>query len=857
MRPTHDPLAALKTILKHIAQPQKLNQHPWTKSLVVAQVGKAMPEVLKKTPGQQLVLAIADLFGEMMPGTAPRRGKRLDTRWGEFGILAARYFAPLLLGEPAPASLQEAWEKMDASIRLFVEKKTAHVLTEEERKRYEFAGGEILAAPSSTLSDWHRKGIQRLLSVILARENHLVNLRESTDLGDIPKTGRKAGPSGRKDGKKPGPKAHRRYWLRISLFVVLSLLAVTGIYGGWKATQLYQQVQLIRADALRLEAIATGDGPILTRYEEIGPALGTLRQDLEILKEEAGPTLWVGPWLAWVPVHGGDLASAEDLMRMTDSLLASAEDTYQAMTPLLEMLQTEGLDPVRLTEEIVQMQPQLEEARRHLELAVAAREGIPVEDLSPEVNDLIVNKLDPLIPLVTDGLTLAGELPGMLGATEEGPKTYLLLVQNEDELRPTGGFITAVGTVLIQDGRIVHLEFEDSGELEDWSKPYPAAPWQLREYMNSSVLVLRDANWFTHYPTTVLYAETLYAYVRAHSVDGVIAFDQQMLVEFLKVSGPLDLEGSDVPIDSSNVIDYMRSAKTPTAEEKASGEWDRKFFIQQIADALIEMFYNGDIQPEHLLPILLRSLDEHHMLIQVDNPYLTSLLARTRWDGAVRPELGDFLMVVDSNIGFNKTSAVVEAGLVYEVDLHSEETPRTTLTVTHTNDATTIICKHWFKIWLSGEKDYTISDCYWNYLRVYTAAGTTLLDSETQAVPGYWMIHNQDVPAGVDVLEEGIPGVQAFGTLQVIPGQETEKTVFSFALPEGVLETQPGGLTVYRLLVQKQPGTLAVPLTIQVNLPEGARIVQMPVGAVNQGESILFRTELRTDVRFEITFELP
>ena len=53
---------------------------------------------------------------------------------------------------------------------------------------------------------------------------------------------------------------------------------------------------------------------------------------------------------------------------------------------------------------------------------------------------------------MTEGLTFAEEFPRMMGATAEGPKTYLLLAQNEDELRPTGGFITAAGHVAYAGG---------------------------------------------------------------------------------------------------------------------------------------------------------------------------------------------------------------------------------------------------------------------------------------------------------------------------------------------------------------------------------------------------------------------
>ena len=74
------------------------------------------------------------------------------------------------------------------------------------------------------------------------------------------------------------------------------------------------------------------------------------------------------------------------------------------------------------------------------------------------------------------------------------------------------------------------------------------------------VSLVSDTNWFTNYPTAARYAEQLYSYSSNHSVDGVIAFDQQMLVELLRVTGPIQVEGVDYPIDANNVVSYMRAA---------------------------------------------------------------------------------------------------------------------------------------------------------------------------------------------------------------------------------------------------------------------------------------------------------
>jgi hypothetical protein len=850
-------LEELKYIVDNIHSPELLNSHPWTRSLIVRQALVEMPELQDKSPGQRLVLAISKVFTQMMPATAPRRGKRLDTSWGEFGMLAAEYFAPLLFGEPTPASLREAWGHIDQSILLFVYGKPGRTLSDAEKELYKLVGNEPEIAPNSTLSDWHRNSLECLFEMILRRESYLSGSLSkpavifSNDHATVPVS------------PEPGMKKSKPRSSRVGRYVILviAIVLLGGlVLGGLKARQIYQQARLVRQDALQIRNLVGGSGPKLDRVKAAGPALKTLSQDFGKLKSESGPFLWMGPWLTWVPVYGGDLASVRDLMDLADDMLASANLSYQAITPLLEPNNSAVLNLAQLSTVLLQSQPELIEAQQHITEATTVRGRLTPGKLTPEIRDLILNDLDPLMPVMKDGLSVAEELPRLLGATSEGPKTYLLLVENQDELRPTGGLVTAVGTVLMENGRISALTFENEDQtvdpLVDWTKPYPAAPWQLQQYMNSRVLLLRDTSWFTNYPTAALYAETLYSYIKGYSVNGEIAFDQQFLVEILQTTGPIQVAGVTYPIDAGNVIAYMRSAKTPTAADLASPDWNNKLFVKLISDALIAKITSGAVKPESLLTVLLQGLNEHHLLLKFDNPTMTTVLANHRWDGVVRPEQGDFLMAVDTNVGFNKTNAVVTSNMVYDVDLTKPAAPIGSLTVVHRNNAAGIICKQWDKIRLPGEEYYPFTDCYWNYMRIYTPGGTKLLDATPQFVPANWMLVKQDVPARVDTLDEGIAGVQAFGTLQVVPGGESMTTTFRFALPASIVHLADGQ-SIYHLLVQKQPGTLAEPITIRVHLPNNASVQKAPKGAIVQGQNILYQTELRTDLDFEIMYHIP
>ena len=231
-------------------------------------------------------------------------------------------------------------------------------------------------------------------------------------------------------------------------------------------------------------------------------------------------------------------------------------------------------------------------------------------------------------------------------------------------------------------------------------------------------------------------------------------------------------------------------------------------------------------------------------------------MARYGWDGALNYKGGDYLMVVDSNIGFNKTNAVVDSSLSYDIDLTDLADPAGTLTVTHHNGASAnMACAQWGGQRLEGEENYPINACYWNYLRVYLPAGTQLLDATPQTIPAEWMISNQGVNGQVDKLDEEIDGLQAFGTLMVVPGGDSLITSFHFRLP-GLVLAGDGHQVTYRLKVKKQPGTIAVPLTIRIHVPNGATVKSVYPDAVVEENHILLETTLRTDLNVEVNLLL-
>ena len=611
------PTDLLKIVLSNLRNPAQLDDHPWASSL---------PGSKDHSPGARLVELVARVFTHMLPDGPPRPGKRLDTRWGAFGILAAQYFAPLANGSPFPASQREAWASLDPSILFFVFGRNPG-LSQAELARYSFASHEIEPAPNSTLSDWHRKGLEQLAGLVTLELKQIADLRK--------------------------PRARVSRLVSIAGLCLATILLIMAAVLGWKLWGLYQRALLLEQQARELQGYLHPT-PALAQIPEIATKVHTLRSGLETFASEAGPFLWLTPQFGWLPRYAGEISQAADLLDLARSLVEAADQGLTALLPAINstLNSQQSLDIRELLTSLQDTGPELLNAELALTQAQAARARLDLERLTPSVRQLITGQIDPLFATINtafplnDAISLIQIAPRLLGVGKAGPQTYLVLIQNEDELRPTGGFLTAAGSVVIMDGKLIGLNIESSELVDDPANPYPLPPWQYQAYMNIGMLLFRDSNWYTNYPTTVAMAEYLYSYSKAVSSAGVIALDSHVIVQLLKTLGPLQVEGVGYPITSQNVMEYMRSAKE-RAPTGYVGLWDRKQYIGRLARPLIEkiLALRGR-EWSGLLPVLLELLNQKHILLQFDDEQATRLLARHNWDGTVNiPANSDFNML--------------------------------------------------------------------------------------------------------------------------------------------------------------------------------------------------------------------
>lgn len=663
----------------------------------------------------------------------------------------------------------------------------------------------------------------------------------------------------------PADTPNRAIGRYVRLALLLLLLAFL-LWAGLKAWRVAGATRSLLAVEDEARALAAGGLAGLDADAAEALLLGA-RADVVTLRDELAFVRPIAPYLGWVPRLGPTLVAAPHLLDMADGGTEAAVLAVGSLKPALATVQGESFGTNSLGELLPTLTaagPALREASVALDRTAAARgalaAAVPAEQLPWRVQQLLT-VADEWLPLGQSGLRLAPYLPTLLGA--DGPRRYLIMAQNEDELRATGGFLTGAGLVTVENGRIADLRFRDSSDVDNIAaKPYDFPPQPLYDFMGLEIFVFRDANFWPDFPTSARKAMDLYAYgLDVEPLDGAIAIDQEFLRLLVEAIGPVPIPDSEQVINANNLLQILREARD-IQEGQEVGEWvlNRKAFLGGFAAAI-----RGKVETEFGsidLPKLARNMsaaaDRRHLSIYLRDPDAATALAATGWDGRLpTAPPGDFLMAVDTNVGYNKVNLLVERALTYEVDLGPQPTATLNVLYTHTGEPQDEPCFQGVTEEFEQATPYlTLADkCYWNYLRVYVPGGSVLQASSNHTVPGETLFNGRTWDGPAQTVAEQ-PGLTTFANFMLLPRASELTGMFQYQLPQGVVQSEDGA-TVYQLTVFKQPGTRPQSLTLFVTLPVGATLLETSLPGENVDGRWRMTTTLDSNVEITVRYSQP
>jgi hypothetical protein len=280
----------------------------------------------------------------------------------------------------------------------------------------------------------------------------------------------------------------RRVWLWLGLILLLAGVTLLAVGGGLK----YRRVRTCAESALTrlrlLQDLAPEAATISTDLDMMlaGAQLHGLQGDLACLRSEVREFLPLAPLLGWLPGVGPDLASAPVLLDMAQALvdggvlvfdnLSTSTGQAQPGEPSASNPGDRGLNLSEAVAALEAARPALAEAEEKLRYAAELHTALDAEALSPRLGRLL-ELTERYLPLLRTGVKAARIAPWLLGAN--GARTYLILAQNDDERRPTGGWISGMGLVTVAQGNITGVTFQDSWAVDNLEVAHEFPPDSL------------------------------------------------------------------------------------------------------------------------------------------------------------------------------------------------------------------------------------------------------------------------------------------------------------------------------------------------------------------------------------------
>ena len=593
----------------------------------------------------------------------------------------------------------------------------------------------------------------------------------------------------------------RKIQVALGILVVLVLFLVFGIY--LPATKVYKSAKVTYADAQSVAWAIKQQNVALASDQ-----LVKTKTDLEQTQKD----LHAMGYLKFVPIASWYYNDADHLVNAGFHGLNAATLLVDSIKPYADLLGLKGQGSFvggtaqqrietavktigKITPKIDDIANELAQVRTEIDKVDANHyPAIGPGKKAKDTLDSLKSMTDQSVTLITSARPLIKTLSVVLGEPNE--KKYLILFQNDKELRPTGGFITAYSIFRLDSG-VVHVDnSSDIYSLDATVANKPAAPAAILKYFPTvPQFNLRDNNLSPDFKVSMDSFYKMYQTAGGYSkVDGIIAVDTHALVSAMNILGDISVDGStfttknDPRCNCPNVIYQMEVfADQPAQIVKQN----RKGIIGDLMYAIMAKAFSSSpkLYWGPLFQTMLNEMNQKHIFFYMNDVNAQAGFEGLNAAGRVQPFAGDYFNINEANFGGAKSNMFVSEAVTSDYNLQSDGSIVKTVTVDYKNP-------------------YPPSDC--NLERGNLCLNAVLRDWVRVYVPkGSQLISNQGSEVKMTTYED--LGKTVFDGFLTVRPQGVAKLTVSYKLPFKLAQS-----SLLPLMVQKQGGTADSAYTITV-----------------------------------------
>lgn len=518
-------------------------------------------------------------------------------------------------------------------------------------------------------------------------------------------------------------------------------------------------------------------------------------------------------WLKFTPGVSIYYKDGNNFLQAAESGIEAGQTMIEALTPYADVLGLKGKGSftggtaqdriIKIIQTLSEVAPKMGVVKDKLVIAKESLDKVNPNNYPKIIKGKnIREEIIKIKNLADTAVTTAGDiqptlevLPQFLGYPNS--QKYLLIMQNNGELRPTGGFMTAYAIIKVEGGKIIPEKSDDIYSLDKKNKNKVKAPEAIAKYLLSADLktglvpywYLRDMNLSPDFKVSMETFKKYYDELPNESyIDGIIAIDTNVLKDFLTILGSIEVpEYGKFSMDKDSrchdipqvicEMEYIVGTPLPTMKE------GRKDVLGPLMKSIINKIFDS---PSTLWPSVFKvasaDIQQKHILFYFTAEKMQHAAEVLNAAGRIKEAKQDYLHISDTNFGGAKSNLFVRHNVEQTIEVKEDNKIVKTLTLTYVNPEPMDNCN------LERTKGLCLNGILRNYLRVYVPKGSKLIEG----------IGSDSEFKTYEELDKTV--FEGFFTLR--GGGGRAKVVLTYELPFG-FEKQDG----YDLFMQKQPGT--------------------------------------------------
>lgn len=452
---------------------------------------------------------------------------------------------------------------------------------------------------------------------------------------------------------------------------------------------------------------------------------------------------------------------------------ADAVATWISVMPKV----AQGLDPVII---------KLDEAGEELKQIDADKYninilGLYINDLSPAVRfaQKTLSEAKEYGPDAKEALLI---IPGILGVGT-GEQRYMIIMQNDAEIRATGGFWTNFATFKVNNALLTSdftskdmYSIDIALDAVDKYYTFPTVPAAYQKFLKVERMYARDANISPDFPTALERFNNPFYRLAGQvnpsefkPVNGYFAINTEVVREFIEITGPVNVNG--VVFDKDNVVLELEKIASLSLAQQAN----RKKVLGDLMEAMLKNVFESD---SFLWPQLIEKgvdlMNRKQIMVYLNDPNAQRLVEKYNYGGRIIDSgKSDYMFFVSTNLGGDKTNMFIDRKYDVQTYLENGKVMRK-VKVTYTYPQ-------------PGPEYVDFIKRYQDWFRLYVPEGSELVSIEG----------NEDTVVYTDKER----GKVYFGGFLAMGPNETKEVTFTYSVPNFVIENNQ-----YNLYIQKQSG---------------------------------------------------